>query len=113
MLTEFKLFVQELVLFYNKVDEKNNNPIVNYEVVRNQNKNVIHAIFYNDNSLKILYRIGLNEKRRIVYSGIEQDYFYFTINPSMHNKHKLFNDFLERFIIIFKSLIYYIFDLDL
>ena len=52
MLTEFKLFVQELVLFYNKVDEKNNNPFVNYEVVRNQNKNVIYAIFLNDNSLK-------------------------------------------------------------
>ena len=113
MLTEFKLFVQELVLFYNKVDEKNNNPIVNYEVVRNQNKNVIHAIFYNDNSLKILYRIGLNEKRRIVYSGIEQDYFYFTINPSMHNKHKLFNDFLERFITILKSQKYDPMDLDL
>ena len=113
MLTEFKLFVQELVLFYNKVDEKNNNPIVNYEVVRNQNKNVIHAIFYNDNSLKILYRIGLNEKRKIVYSGIEQDYFYFKINPSMHNKHKLFNDFLERFITILKGHKYDAMDLDL
>ncbi len=113
MLTEFKLFVEEIVHFYDKVDEKNNNPIVNYEVVRNQNKNVIHAIFYNDNSLKILYRIGLNEKRKIVYSGIEQDYFYFKINPSMHNKHKLFNDFLERFITILKGHKYDAMDLDL
>ena len=113
MLTEFKLFVEELINFYNKVNQKNNNPIVNYEVVRNQSKNVIHAIFYNDNSLKILYRIGLNEKRKIVYSGIEQDYFYFTINPSMHNKHKLFDDFLERFISILKAHKYDVMDLDL
>ena len=113
MLTEFKLFVEELINFYNKVNQKNNNPIVNYEVVRNQSKNVIHAIFYNDNSLKILYRIGLNEKRKIVYSGIEQDYFYFVINPSMHNKHKLFDDFLERFISILKAHKYDVMDLDL
>ena len=70
MLTEFKLFVEELINFYNKVNQKNNNPIVNYEVVRNQSKNVIHAIFYNDNSLKILYRIGLNKKRKIFYCVI-------------------------------------------
>ena len=112
IITEFKLFIEQLINYYIQVGS--NSSVVNYEVVRNQDKNVvIHKIFYNNNCLKILYRIGLNEKRKIIYNEIEQDYFDFNINPSMNKKHKLFENWLQRFITLLKQNKYDAMDLNL
>ena len=74
-----------------------------YEVEKSQAKSVIHDIFFNDITLKVLYRLGLSDKRTVVIKGIEQEKFKFAINQIMNNKHRLFENFLSRFINIIKG----------
>ena len=83
------------------------------ENIKNQNKNVIHDIFYNDITVKILYRLGLEEKKSIIHEGIEQDNFAFDISNGLNIKHKLFENFLERFINLIRQQKVNPFDLDL
>ena len=101
ILTELKLFLKEMIDYY---DEKKVTGFdLTYEVEKSQSKSVIHDIFFNDITLKVLYRLGLSDKRTVVIKGIEQEKFKFAINQIMNNKHRLFENFLSRFINIIKG----------
>ena len=101
ILTEMKLFLKEMIDYY---DEKKVTGFdLTYEVEKSQSKSVIHDIFFNDITLKVLYRLGLSDKRTVVIKGIEQEKFKFAINQIMNNKHRLFENFLSRFINIIKG----------
>lgn len=73
-----------------------------YEVEKSKSKNVIHDIFFNEVTLRILYKLGLSDKRTIVFKGIEQERFKFNISQLMNAKHGQFENFLSRFINIVK-----------
>ena len=111
ILTELKIFMQEIIIYFDENRKYSNN--IHYDVIKNQNKNVIHDIFYNDITVKILYRLGLEEKKSIIHEGIEQDNFSFDISNGLNIKHKLFENFLERFINLIRQQKVNPFDLDL
>ena len=111
ILTELKIFMQEIIIYFDENRKYSNN--IHYDVIKNQNKNVIHDIFYNDITVKILYRLGLEEKKSIIHEGIEQDNFAFDISNGLNIKHKLFENFLERFINLIRQQKVNPFDLDL
>ena len=111
ILTELKIFMQEIIIYFDENRKYSNN--IHYDVIKNQNKNVIHDIFYNDITIKILYRLGLDEKKSIIHEGIEQDNFGFDISDGLNIKHKLFENFLERFIYLIRQQKVNPFDLDL
>lgn len=100
ILTEMKLFLREMLDYYTK--NRRNGYDLTYEVEKSKSKNVIHDIFFNEVTLKILYNLGLSDKRPIVFKGIEQERFKFKISESMNVKHGQFENFLLRFINIFK-----------
>ena len=59
ILTELKLFLKEMIDYY---DEKKVTGFdLTYEVEKSQSKSVIHDIFFNDITLKVLYRLGLSD----------------------------------------------------
>lgn len=100
ILTEMKLFLREMLDYYD--EKKTIGYDLTYEVEKSKSKNVIHDIFFNEVTLRILYKLGLSDKRTIVFKGIEQERFKFNISQLMNAKHGQFENFLSRFINIVK-----------
>lgn len=91
ILTELKLFMREIIDYYKK-------NIVGYmEIVYEHkifnNTNVIHRIFQETSTLKMLYNLGLYEIRNETY-----DIVTFVINNITHIKHELIENYLGRLI---------------
>lgn len=119
LLTELKLFNDEVVNYYKgKIgdsikkensnskgnnNKNNNNHNINYKITTNESKNVVHEIFFNNSTVKILYQLGLRERNRIKSQGIEQTEFVFELDENIHFKQKCFSNFLERFINILRK----------
>ena len=101
-LTELRLFLQEMLKYYEENKEATNDSL-DYEVIKSQAKQVIHNIFYDNTTLRILYRIGLKTRKGIIYNGIEQDKFIFNITEKINKKQIFFEDFLSRFINLVKQ----------
>jgi hypothetical protein len=96
LLTELKLFMKELVEYFDK--NVNEDFEVNMEYRIPQTSNVIYRIFKDNTTGKILYRLGLKEIKYKKYEIAE-----FEINHSINYKHKVLENYLGRLISVIKQ----------
>ena len=97
ILTELKLFLREIIDYYKKNIVGYMEIIYEYKIFNNTN--VIHRIFQETATLKILYNLGLYEIRN---EGCEV--VTFIINNIVHIKHELIENYLGRLINEIKNL---------
>jgi hypothetical protein len=94
LITELKLFIKYLIEFY----EANTGDQLEILYEHKVTQNVIHKIFKDSLTVKMLYKLGLRNFRFKNSVEIAE----FVMNHSVYEKHKIMENYLMRFIKIFK-----------
>lgn len=98
ILSEIKLFLAEMMQTYENAPKQEK-----FEVCKSQEKSIIHYIFFNELTLKILKCLGFKAVSKSIINGIEQSIFTFEIDSFMKSKYFYFHQFLDSFIQLFRN----------